>query len=109
MIRPGGGETVIGQAVTVGHNVEMGAVTVGDRTLIGMGARLADGARVEGDVMLAAGSTVEGGQVLESGWLWGGRPARAMSRLDEARRAGMRENVEQYCGYARTFRALQRG
>ncbi len=108
VVLPDGSETVIGRCVTVGHNVQMGAVTIGDHALIGMGARLADGARVEGDAMLAAGSIVEVGQGRESGWLWGGRPAKAMSRLDDARRAGMRENVEQYCGYARTFRALQR-
>ena len=42
-IRVGAGDTTIGRNVTVGHNVAMGAVRVGEHTLIGMGAHLADG------------------------------------------------------------------
>ncbi len=103
----GSGETIIGRNVTVGHNVEMGAVRVGDHTLVGMGAHLADGVWVQDDVLLAAGAKTEAGQVLETGWLWGGRPAKALSKLDAARREGMAENVRQYCAYAQTFRRLQ--
>ncbi len=107
VIRAGAGSVVIGRDVTVGHNVTMGAVTVGDGSLIGMGARLADGVRVEGDAMVAAGATTEPGQVLDAGWLWGGRPAKAMSRLDESRRSVMREIIGQYRGYGQVFRRLQ--
>lgn len=107
ILRPGSGEIVIGAGVTVGHNVQMGAVRIGAASLIGMGAKLADGTTIGDDVLLAAGATTEAGQVLESGWMWGGRPAKAMSKLDDARRAGMRENVQHYLDYARTYRQLQ--
>ena len=107
IIRVGDGDASIGQGVTVGHNVRMGAVRIGDDALIGMSVHLADGVWVHDDVFVAAGATTEPGQMLESGWLWGGRPARPLSRLDDARRAGMRLNIEQYCGYMRTFRTLQ--
>ena len=107
VIRVSAGETVIGRNVTVGHNVRMGEVRVGDHTLIGMGAHLVDGVWVQDDVLLAAGATTESGQVLESGWMWGGRPAKPISKLDAARRDGMAENVRQYCEYARTFHRLQ--
>lgn len=107
VIRAGSGETVVGRDVTVGHNVHMGAVRIGDNVLVGMGAALADGTVIESDVLLAAGSLTEPGQVLGSGWLWGGRPAKRMSRLDDARRAGMAENVRQYVEYSQTFRRIQ--
>lgn len=107
VIRIGSGEVAVGANVTVGHNVRIGQARIGDGTLIGMGAHLVDGVVVEDDVLLAAGSTTEEGQVLGSGWLWGGRPAKPMAKLDEARRDGMRENVRQYCDYAQTFRRLQ--
>jgi carbonic anhydrase/acetyltransferase-like protein (isoleucine patch superfamily) len=58
-------------------------------------------------VLLAAGSTTVEGQRLESGWLWAGRPARPLSRLDDAKRAMMAVIIEQYCGYADDFRRLQ--
>ena len=108
LIRAGDGDTVIGRDVTIGHNVLMDAVRVGDRSLVGMGVHLVPGVWVQDDVLVAAGTTTEPGQILETGWLWGGRPARPLSRLDEARRTGMREVVEQYCGYMRTFGRLQR-
>ena len=103
----GSGETIIGRDVTVGHNVEMGTVRVGDHALIGMGVHLAEGVWVQDDVLLAAGAKTEAGQVLESGWLWGGRPATALSKLDETRRDAMALNVRQYCEYSRRYRALQ--
>ena len=45
--------------------------------------------------------------MLESGWMWGGRPARKMSKLDEARRKVMAENIVTYCQYSQVFRAVQ--
>ncbi len=108
IIRAGAGAAAIGRGVTVGHNVVIGAARIGDDALVGMAARIADGVVVEGDVLVAAGATTEPGQVLGAGWLWGGRPARALSRLDDDRRATMRLTVEHYGGYMRTFGRLQR-
>ena len=108
VLRAGGADIVIGAETTVGHNVRMsGAVRVGDKALVGMGAVLADGTVVRDDVLIAAGSTTEPGQEVESGWMWGGRPAKAISRLDEARRAGMAQNVLTYREYSQLFRRVQ--
>jgi carbonic anhydrase/acetyltransferase-like protein (isoleucine patch superfamily) len=107
ILAAGTGELVIGRDTTVGHNVRMGAVRVGARALVGMGAALADGTVVQDDVLVAAGATTEPGQVLETGWLWGGRPARPLSKLDDAKRTMMAQNVATYCDYSQTFRRLQ--
>ena len=108
IIRAGTGEALIGRDVTIGHNVQIGAARIGSRTLIGMGAHIADGVRVEDDVLLAAGTMTEPRQVIESGWLWGGRPAKKLSPMDAPRRDGMREIIEEYRGYGRTYARLQR-
>jgi gamma-carbonic anhydrase len=107
IIRAGAGDTIIGRDTTVGHNVRMGAARVGDMSLVGIGAVLAEDTWIQDDVLLAAGATTEPGQVLESGWMWGGRPARAMSRLDDAKRKMMRDNIATYCSYSQAFRRLQ--
>ena len=73
-----------------------------------MGAVLAPGTIVGDDVLLAAGSTTKPGQVIGSGWMWGGRPAKPISRLDEPRRAGMAQNIVTYCEYSQLLRAAQR-
>ncbi|NKI34241.1 gamma carbonic anhydrase family protein [Wenzhouxiangella sp. XN79A] len=73
---PGGYPLVVGEDVTVGHAAVLHACTIGDRCLVGMGALVLDGAVVEPDVMIGAGSLVAPGKRLESGWLYRGRPAR---------------------------------
>jgi carbonic anhydrase/acetyltransferase-like protein (isoleucine patch superfamily) len=107
IMRAGSGALAIGRDTTVGHNVRMGAVRIGAEALIGMGAVLSDGTVIEDDVLLAAGSTTAPGQVLESGWLWGGRPARPLSKLDAARRENMAENILTYCDYSQAYRRSQ--
>lgn len=100
-------DVVIGRDTTLGHNVDIRDCRIGERCLIGIGSSLVRGTVVEDDVLLAAGSTTVEGQRLESGWLWAGRPARPLSRLDDAKRAMMAVIIEQYCGYADDFRRLQ--
>lgn len=107
VIRVGGGAAVIGRDTTIGHNVRMGPCRVGDFSLVGIGAVLAEDTWVQDDVLLAAGATTEKGQVLESGFMWGGRPAKRMTELDEPKRKMMRDNIKTYFEYSQTFRRLQ--
>jgi gamma-carbonic anhydrase len=98
----------IGHDSTIGHNVTLGDCTIGARTLIGISSEVADGTIIEDDVFLAAGAKTIPGQVLESGFLWGRRPAVKMAPLDAAKRALIATIVEHYCGYARIFADAQR-
>ena len=102
------GETVIGRDTTLGHNVRLSSCRIGERALIGIGAVLAAGTVVEDEAMLAAGAVTLPGQTLESGWLWGGRPARPLSRLDDAKRGVMQSIVGHYCGYADAYARVQK-
>ncbi|TGE00312.1 gamma carbonic anhydrase family protein [Methylobacterium nonmethylotrophicum] len=102
-----GGGLAIGRDTTLGHNVLAVDGRIGSGCLIGMGARLGPGTVVEDDVLVAAGSATDPGQVLASGWLWGGRPARPLARLDADRRAMMARTVASYAAYGRAYRKLQ--
>lgn len=80
----GGIPLIIGADVTVGHRVTLHACTVGDRCLIGMSATVMDGAVIEEDVLLAAGSLVPPGKRLEARSLYRGSPvARVRSLTDK--------------------------
>ena len=57
----------IGDDVTIGHKALLHGCTVGNRVLIGMGAIVMDGAVIEDDVVLGAGSLVPPGKTLHSG------------------------------------------
>ena len=82
----GGGDgypLIIGEDVTVGHNVVLHGCTIGSQVLIGMGSIILDGAIIQDRVMLAAGSLVSPGKVLESGGLYLGNPAKRVRELSE--------------------------
>ncbi|MDH5217691.1 MAG: gamma carbonic anhydrase family protein [Gammaproteobacteria bacterium] len=80
---PGGHPLIIGDEVTVGHGAILHACTVGDRSLIGMGATVLDGAVIESHVMVAAGTLVPPGKILESGYLYMGNPVKQARPLKE--------------------------
>jgi carbonic anhydrase/acetyltransferase-like protein (isoleucine patch superfamily) len=93
---PGGLPLILGEDITVGHAAVLHACSIGDRCLIGMGALVLDGAVIEPDVMLAAGSLVSPGKRLESGWLYRGRPAEKARRLSSKELEMLRYSAAHY-------------
>lgn len=87
---------LIGRHVTVGHKVVLHGCTVGDHCLIGMSSTLMDGAVVEDEVMIGAGSLVTPGKRLESGYLYVGAPARQIRPLKAEEKALLRYSAQQY-------------
>ncbi|MGN6468591.1 MAG: gamma carbonic anhydrase family protein [Rhizobiaceae bacterium] len=108
VIRAIAGPVLIGPDCTIGHNVTMSDCRVGRASLIGIGATVTPGTIVEDDVLLAAGARTEEGQVLESGWLYGGSPARQLAPLGDRRRAMIQATSVHYRDYANSFRAEQK-
>ena len=78
---PAGSPLIIGDYVTIGHTVILHGCTIEDTCLIGMGSIVMDKAIVQKNVLLAAGSLVPEGKVLESGYLYVGRPAKKIRPL----------------------------
>ena len=78
---PDGSPLILGRAVTVGHGVILHGCSIGDECLIGMGSLVMDKAVLQSQALLGAGSLVPERAVLESGWLYLGRPAKAVRRL----------------------------
>ncbi len=103
---PGGHPCVVGDEVTVGHNVTLHGCTIGDRCLIGMGSIVLDGARLEPHVLLAAGSLVPPGKVLEGGYLWLGNPVRRVRPLTGEEMARFAYSAEQYVKLAAAYRGV---
>jgi gamma-carbonic anhydrase len=97
----------IGRDTTVGHNVFIEECTIGNHCLIGIGSAVAVGTTIEDHVLLAAGARTAPGQVLESGWLYAGNPARKLSALDTAKRDMITMIVGHYCGYSQAYKAAQ--
>lgn len=78
-----GRPTVIGNHVTVGHNAVVHGCTVGDGSLIGMGAVVLNGAKIGKHCLIGAGSLVLEGQEIPDGSLAVGNPAKIKRMLTE--------------------------
>lgn len=98
-------ETIIGNDVSIGHNAIVHGCTVEDEVLIGMGAIIMDLAVVQKHVIVAAGAVVLENTVLESGWIYGGIPAKKIKPLDpENRQFFITRTAKNYVKYSEWFK-----
>lgn len=105
---PGGFPLIIGEDVTVGHAAVLHACTIGDCCLVGMGALVLDGAVIEPDVMIGAGSLVSPGKRLQSGWLYRGRPARPARELTPGELEMLRYSAAHYVRLKNEYRDAEK-
>lgn len=77
----GGKPLILGSGITIAHQAVLHGCTVDDYSLIGMGALILDGVHIKSRVMVAAGSVVSPGKVLEKEYLYLGNPARCVRKL----------------------------
>ena len=98
-----GGPLRIGARVTVGHTVILHACMIEDECLIGMGSIILDRALIKSHVLLGAGSLVPEGKVLESGYLYLGRPAKQIRLLTEAEIAYFDYSARHYVKLAQSY------
>lgn len=100
------GPTKIGSDVTIGHNAMVHGCTIHDRVLIGIHATILDEAVIHSDVIVAAGTLVPPGKVLESGYMYMGSPAKQHRKLTDEEIHSIRESAENYVKYQRTYRQV---
>lgn len=93
---PDGHPLIIGDDVTIGHKAMLHGCKVGNRVLIGMGAIILDGAIIEDDVIVGAGSLVPPNKVLQSGYLYVGSPCKQARALTAAEKAFLPASADNY-------------
>ncbi|AEE21002.1 MAG: gamma carbonic anhydrase family protein [Paraglaciecola chathamensis] len=93
---PKGHPLIIGEDVTVGHKCMLHGCELGNRILVGMGAIVMDGAIVEDDVFIGAGSLVPPNKRLQSGYLYVGSPVKQARLLKESERAFLKVSADNY-------------
>jgi carbonic anhydrase/acetyltransferase-like protein (isoleucine patch superfamily) len=77
----------IGKDCVIGHNTILHGCTIGDNSLIGMGAIVLNGAKIGAGCLVGAGALVTEGKSFPDGSLIIGSPARAVRTLDDKARA----------------------
>ncbi len=96
---------IIGNGVTIGHNVVLHGCTIKDRVLVGMGAIIMDGAVIGEDSVVGAGALVVEGTVVPPKSVILGSPARVRRPATEKELAWIKESADNYVGYARQYLA----
>lgn len=94
---------VIGNDVTIGHNVILHGCTIKDRVLIGMGAIIMDGALIGEDSVVGAGALVTEGTIATPKSLILGSPAKVKRPVNDKELAWIKESAENYVKYARQY------
>jgi len=95
----------LGEDVTVGHHAILHGCTIGEGSLVGMGATILNGACIGKGCLVGANALVTEGKVFPDNSLIVGSPAKVMRELDAEAVARLRKSASGYVANAQRFRA----
>ena len=93
----------IGKNCTIGHGAIVHGCSVGDNSLIGMGATVLNGAKIGNHCLIGAGALVTEGKEIPDNSLVVGSPARVVRELDEDARKALEKSGANYQKNAKRF------
>ncbi len=94
----------IGKGCTIGHKAMLHGCTIGDNSLIGMGATVLNGAKIGKNCLIGAGALIAEGKEIPDGSLVMGMPGKVKRELGEDDFANLRKSALFYQEKARLFR-----
>ena len=94
----------IGRGCTVGHKAMLHGCTLGENTLIGMGAVILNGAKIGKNCLIGAGALIGENKTIPDGSLVMGVPGKVVRDLDETAIAGLKASALSYQQNALRFR-----
>lgn len=95
----------VGAECTIGHKALLHGCTIGDGTLIGMGATVLNGAVIGQGCLIGAGALVTEGKEIPDGALVMGMPGKVVRMLDAAAQAENRAAAQRYQARMRLYRS----
>jgi carbonic anhydrase/acetyltransferase-like protein (isoleucine patch superfamily) len=95
----------IGAGVTIGHHAIVHGCTIGDNSLIGMGATILNGAKIGANCLVGANALVTEGKEFPDGSLIVGTPAKVVRELGSEALEGLRTSAANYVRNAERFRS----
>ena len=93
----------IGTGCTIGHKAMLHGCTIGEDSLIGMGATVLNGAVIGKGCLIGAGALITEGKVIPDGSLVMGAPGKVVRELDETALAALRTSALHYQENAARF------
>lgn len=90
---------------TIGHKAMLHGCSIGEGSLIGMGATVLNGAKIGRGCLIGAGALITEGKEIPDFSLVMGSPGRVVRLLDDAAQARLLQSAEGYRANAVRFRA----
>jgi carbonic anhydrase/acetyltransferase-like protein (isoleucine patch superfamily) len=94
---------IIGTNCTIGHQVTLHGCTIGNQSLIGMGATVLNGAKIGRNCLIGAGALVTEGKVIPDNSLVVGAPGKVVRILTEAEVLSLLKSAQDYQENMRRF------
>lgn len=95
----------IGEGVTLGHQVMVHGCTIGDNTLIGIGATILNGAKIGKNCIIGAHALITEGKVIPDGSMVMGAPGKVVKELTPPQIMMLQGSAEVYVQNAKRFKA----
>ena len=86
----------IGNNCTIGHNAIIHGCTIGNNSLVGMGATILNNAKIGNNCLVGAGALVTENKEFPDGWLIVGSPAKAVRELNQEMIDNMTRSSKHY-------------
>ena len=95
----------VGEGCTIGHRAILHGCSIGENSLVGMGAIVLNGAHIGRNCLIGAGALVTEGKEFPDNSLIVGSPAKAVRMLDAEAAGRLRASAEHYVANGRRFKA----
>ncbi len=94
---------VIGEGVIIGHQVMLHGCTIGDNSLIGIGATVLNGVKIGKNCLIGAHALITEGKVIPDNSMVIGSPGKVVKTLTENQISMLKMNAEVYVKNAERF------
>lgn len=101
-----GAPLTIGRNCTIGHKAILHGCTIGDNSLVGMGATILNHARIGRNCLIGANALITEGKVIPDNSLVVGSPGKVVRELDAEAIAGLSKSADHY---ARNWQRFAKG
>lgn len=99
-----GSPLTIGEGVTVGHQAMLHGCTVGDNTLIGIGATILNGTQIGKNCLIGAHALITENKVIPDNSVVMGAPGRVIKQVPEAQEIMLKMSADYYVKNAKRFK-----
>lgn len=100
-----GSPLTIGEGVTVGHQAMLHGCTIGDNTLVGIGATILNGTVIGKNCLIGAHALITENKVIPDNSVVMGSPGRVIKQVPEAQEAMLKMSADYYVKNSQNFKA----